>query len=1231
VEGELGRSGRFEIRRRIGAGGMGVVYEAFDRRLETEVAIKTLRHADPDTLLRLKEEFRGLQGIEHPNLVSLGELIQEEGTWLLTMELVRGVDFLAHVRGEQLDEARLRAALAQLAQGLAALHAAGKVHRDVKPSNVLVTAAGRVVLLDFGLATDTGADLQSTEVQVVGTAAYMAPEQAMVGRASAAADWYSFGVVLYEALTGRLPYTGATGVDILLKKQQYEPAPPRAIAPDVPRDLDRLCVDLLQPEPDVRPTGAAILERLGAASAVAPPPSATTSTMSQSPPFVGREAELALLRDAFADTADGSPVAVAVYGASGVGKSALLAQFTATLAAGSPDVVVVTGRCYERESVAYKALDGVVDALSRFLRRLPLVEATLLVPRHASLLPRVFPVLGRVEAIAQAPWPRQPITDPHELRAGAFAALRELCDRIAERYRLVVLIDDLQWADIDSFRLLADLLRPPDAPPLLLLLSARTDVADAGPFGGRIDLPGRVRHVTLDALAPGDAHKLARALLGRGAGARGASAAAIATEARGHPMFIDALCRRALAVQAADGDAGHVRLDDALWERATALAPAARAVLELIAVAASPLPRQVVREAARMDPAELTRQLSLLRFAGLLRTRGGRDDDAVEPYHDRVREAVLHHLSEERLRALHGRVAFALESSGAGAGRPELLVHHLERAGEAERAAGYAIEAARRASEALAFDRAVHLYRTAVRLGTRDRDQQRALRTSLALALSQAGHAAEAADEYLEAARGGDAATRRELTTRAAEQLLLGGHIERGLRVIEQVLADVGERLPRTPRRALASLAWRRARLRLRGLRFEARHEREIAASELARLDVYQAVGEGLAAVDTIRAADFQARGLLLALRLGEPKRIARALAMEALLLLTAGHKGRARAIRVLDAARAIAEQAKDPLLEAIVRAGDAWGCFAIGDFAGAAAGAAETVPRLRAQVVSSVFWVNNTRLFGLVAQRYASGHAEQLVRYQEYLRDAEARGDLYMATSLRRVCNFLWLVIDRPDEARLDLERTTWTPPGLGFHLQHWYEMWARAEIALYEDRAAAELASLRPGFRALGGSLLLRVEVMRVMALWLRGRLAIAAHDESPAPGLLREAAQCARRLARVRADYARGAALGLQAAVQHARGDAAAAAALLGRAAQAADAANAPLAAACARFQQGTLLGDGGHGLVAAAAAWMREQGIVDPARLAAVSAPGFRLSSRRPQLACFGPHRHDKLAP
>src|ERR1019366_5720997 len=254
----------YEIVRRIGSGGMGVVYEAIDRRTAQHVALKTLIRFDPAGLYGFKQEFRTLADVHHRNLVHLQELVvTETDPVFFTMELVAGADFLEYVtdvkagarpRGyaesttdgtskalygllPALSPAafracdkmaslsnleKLRPALRQLVEGLHALHRTGKLHRDIKPSNVLVTPEGRVVLLDFGVATDLltaspAADTSSSASLVVGTPTYMSPEQGDAETVTGATDMYSVGVMLYEALVGRPPFTG-DAIDVIARK-----------------------------------------------------------------------------------------------------------------------------------------------------------------------------------------------------------------------------------------------------------------------------------------------------------------------------------------------------------------------------------------------------------------------------------------------------------------------------------------------------------------------------------------------------------------------------------------------------------------------------------------------------------------------------------------------------------------------------------------------------------------------------------------------------------------------------------------------------------------------------------------------------------------------------------------------------------------------------------------------------------------------------------------------------
>jgi serine/threonine protein kinase len=286
----LSSSKRFVIERALGQGGMGVVYQALDLERQTRVALKASTQRDAVTIYRLKNEFRQLADLSHPNLVTLHELVNEGTAWFFTMELVNGSPFDEYCNPIRASDAppeaeperrataslrflrdvsvtlnqrkigselplrrstchmrRLRNALRQLVEAVAALHEAGKLHRDLKPSNVLVTPEGRVVVLDFGLVSNgTFIDAAAQDADhtvggaMFGTPAYMSPEQAAGESVTTASDWYSVGTMLYEAITGELPFDGAI-VEILRRKDEFEPPPPSELVTGVPDDLDFLC------------------------------------------------------------------------------------------------------------------------------------------------------------------------------------------------------------------------------------------------------------------------------------------------------------------------------------------------------------------------------------------------------------------------------------------------------------------------------------------------------------------------------------------------------------------------------------------------------------------------------------------------------------------------------------------------------------------------------------------------------------------------------------------------------------------------------------------------------------------------------------------------------------------------------------------------------------------------------------------------------------------------------
>jgi hypothetical protein len=282
----------------------------------------------------------------------------------------------------------------------------------------------------------------------------------------------------------------------------------------------------------------------------------------------------------------------------------------------------------------------------------------------------------------------------------------------------------------------------------------------------------------------------------------------------------------------------------------------------------------------------------------------------------------------------------------------------------------------------LAFDRAADLYRSAAELWPTKDEGRRDLRNRFADALANAGRGPEAAREYLAAAIGASAAEALEMRRRAAMQSLISGHIDDGLKALRSVLGAVGMKFPRTPQRALASLLMRRLQVRLRGSKFQQRDTTQVCAEELTRIDVCWSAAIGLSVVDPVRAADFQARGLLLALGSGEPYRIARSLAVEAGHVAVAGRPTRRRVQRLLERADDLARRTGDSHARGLVSMCTGVAAFLRGRWKPAVLSCDEAERTFREQCTGVTWELNTAQTFSAWAL-FWMGDVNQLQRRQ--------------------------------------------------------------------------------------------------------------------------------------------------------------------------------------------------------------------------------------------------------
>lgn len=1021
----------------LGRGAAGIVYEARHRDGGRVVALKTLKLHDAEFLYLLKREFRALTDLNHPNLVTLHALVVEEDLAFITMERVEGVHWLEWVRPHgRPDATRIRHGLTQLVNALHHLHAHGLVHRDVKPSNVMVVPDGTVKLLDFGLAFAARAKPDPSDSHVAGTLDYLSPEQARGQPVTGASDWYALGVMLHEALAGRTPWRETDARTLLRERERAEPELLLDVGQEpIAEDLDMLCLDLRLPEPELRPSIEEILRRLGA-----PAPAATHASHE----FVGRSVErqaLASALDRALQQAD-APLLV-VGGHSGAGKSAMCRALLDEVAC-EEATVVLRGQCFERETVRYSGVDALVDALRSYLLDLEPEQLDATLAGDFDALAVAFPVLDDLLEPDRSTLP----DDPLERQRAANNAFTRLIEALTQEVRLVLFIDDLHWCSQETARLILHLLRTAPRGGFAILATHRSDMGDHAPsltaLLDEAEADGSSWRLDLRPLPYEDARALAAARLGVPRSSQLCDT--IARESGGNPLFIEELARHAHTTVAVEG-AGRLGIEAITQARIRELAPAAVALLRIVALAGGPIAQRVAFEAAQS--ACTLEHLAELRARNFVRTFGPTLDDGLETYHGRVRLAVIETLASGERAALHQALASALERADADA---EVLAFHFARSGQPARAVGYLREAARLAAEALAFARASALARQALDLLDEDDEARYPLETELGEALANDGRGAEAARAFLRAAACAPDAY-LDLRRRAAEQFLRSGHTAEGMPLLEEVLGTVGLRLARGSGRALGSWLWQRAALALRGSSYEPIEASEADEHELLRVDVCWSAATGLPAVDVFLGQAIQSQHLRFALRLGEPRRLARALSVETLYAATSGTRNRARVDDLVARVRGIARELRSPHTDGLLQLASGAAAVYRGEFVTALDHLHDADAIFRTRCTGVAWERSFTSTFDVLAKLYLGRFSQLVETLERATADARARDDLSTLIMVRLGYDYVRALIDdRPDRARDELEDTiAWRPRESSTPTYRFATLMARGRIERY------------------------------------------------------------------------------------------------------------------------------------------------------------------------------------
>jgi serine/threonine protein kinase len=1056
---------RFELVRSLGRGGFGRVWLARDRVYDEDVALKILYRSESRALAGFKRELRILDGFAHPNVARCLEVIEPEKPdlpWLLRMEFVDGMlldRFVLQTGSIPFEIVR------QLAAGLHALHESGIIHRDIKPSNILVTLSREVKIVDFGLAQLKLRPGGTTHRSTAGTPQYMAPELLRGEMPSANSDWYAVGVLLSELLTGAS-------------------SPAAEIRSSDP--LREACTNLLALDPESRSTGAQILLRLGA-DETAPqnqPPGIPHRIEPRAPRFVGRKELVNRLWECFQATERHSGRPVHIYGPPGIGKTALAEHFLSGIRENRRDAQIFASRCYEGDSIRYKGLDDLVDGLWRYMDRLPASDFAAVIPRDFLLLTRLFPVLKGLQTKAGPRMENPLIEDPAELRRRAFGALRELLQRIAFREPLILFIDDLQWADMDSAEFLSSLTSNSGESGILLILAYRAEAIEIP--GGPVVLcreDSALIDIEVDVLTETEAEELATGLLA------GKSRLALLPAAERDPLHLTQLCWYVNSGPV--GSLPDLNFEGIVAARISQMPDVARRFLRIVAIGGTPLALPVIRRAAEIEN-DISRERDLLIAQRLLR-RAVTGDNLFDVYHDRIRGAVLRQVGEPELSRLHLRLAESVESIRPD--QSEIAAHHFEKAGEFARAGHHFEIAAAKASDQLAFHAAARFYTKALEL----RPERADLERRLADTLVNAGNGEDAAHHYLALARQAVPDESQRLQILAAGQLLRAGHLEPGRKLLETLCRETGLPFPASHRERVLHWLAAKTRLRLRGLKPS--RSRVLTENEINRLDVCWAAAVGFSVVEPFLSSIFIARFFSLALGSGDTKRLYRAFASEA---TQCAHnpRGEPRARRLLALARRYADAVGGPEPEAFVEAMTAVVDSMSGHWRECLGSAGRAAEIFREQC-AGVAWEIGTATSFTFSSRWLLGRWDENSRlHAEAIREAARNKDRYSEATLRVVSGYHVACLAAADPARatqsLDRVAEIWRNPE--YDVQRLYAFYCRVDIALYEGRVEDAGEFVREEWPLALRSGLLTVTLLKAFGLDLCGRVAVAeAHVSS------------------------------------------------------------------------------------------------------------------------------------
>jgi class 3 adenylate cyclase len=726
-------AGRYRVKHRLGEGAKKRVYLAHDTRLDRDVALALIKIEGLDEAgrVRVQREAKAMGRLgDHPHIVTVYDTGDEDGQPYIVSEYMSGGDLEARLEAAERNRLSIGETLeiaAHLCDALEHSHARGVVHRDLKPGNVWLAADGAARLGDFGLAYSVERSRLTHEGMMVGTVAYMPPEQALGRPPDAHSDLYALGATVYEMVTGRPPFLGDDAVAIISQHINTAPVAPTWHNSEVPKRLETLILALLEKDPTKRPASAAQVRQL--LDAVSSPSGETSVSGPEEPNpldrlaggvFVGRETQVHELRRGLEDALSGKGRIQLLVGEPGIGKTRM-AEELATYAA-LRGAQALWGRCYEGEGApAYWPWVQIIRA--HVHEREPKALLSEMGPGAADIAEVVSEVRERLPGL---PAPAQ--LGAEEARFRLFDSITTFLRNASREQPIVLIVDDLHWADKPSLLLLQFLARELEGSRLLILGSYRdVEIGRQHPLEetlAELARNQRCERVLLRGLSERDVARFIE--LTAGQAPPPALVEAVYRETEGNPFFVHEVVR----LLQADG-----RLDRpeevASWSveipqgvrqvigrRLSALPEECNRLLAIASVVGREFDLRVLVRAGELSE---DRALELLERAEDARVVA-EVEGAPSRYrfiHALVRETLYEEIRSTRRLRLHRSVAQVLEEIHAAKPEPvlaELAFHYCEAApgGDVDKAVDYAVRAAERADESLAYEETVVNYERAL-------------------------------------------------------------------------------------------------------------------------------------------------------------------------------------------------------------------------------------------------------------------------------------------------------------------------------------------------------------------------------------------------------------------------------------------------------------------------------------------------------------------------------------